>query len=163
MDAVTIVALKAIIAVSLAGSVLVQAVLLPLTWIDLSAEAVPLWGRIGVIALAGLGVLTLQVFAVCVWRLLSLVRRGSVFSNAAFRYVDVIIAAIATAAALLLVLAVALAPGELAPGAVGLICGASWVLAGMALLMAVMRRLLVQAIERETEVRVLRSELDQVV
>lgn len=160
----TILALRAVIAASLAGSLLVQAVLLPLLWIDLSGiDGAPVWGRVTLIAIAALGVLTMQVFAVCIWRLLTLVRKGSVFSHAAFRYVDVIIAAIATAAALLFVLAVALAPGGVAPGVVGLICGASLVLAGMALLVVVMRRLLVQAVERETEVRVLRSELDEVV
>lgn len=75
----------------------------------------------------------------------------------------VIIAVSLAGSVLLLALAVVLAPGDMAPGAVGLICGASWVLAGMALLMAVMRRLLLQAIEQETEVRVLRTDLDQVV
>ena len=38
--------------------------------------------------------------AVCVWRLLTMVRRGTVFSHAAFRYVDIVIGAIAAASVL---------------------------------------------------------------
>ena len=164
MGNVTIMVLRAVIALSLLGSVLVQAVLLPLAWVDLSgAGGASLWERVGLVVIVATGVLTMQVFAVCVWRLLTLVRRGSVFSTASFRLIDVIIAAIGTASVLAFLLAVLLAPGEVAPGVVGLICGASLVLAGMALLVVVMRRLLVQAVDRETEVRALRSELDQVV
>ncbi len=74
-----------------------------------------------------------------------------------------IIGAIAAAAVLALVLAVVLAPGAVAPGIVGLICGAALVLAGMALLMVVMKTLLRQAIERENEARTLRTELDEVI
>ena len=105
----------------------------------------------------------MQVFAVCIWRLLTLVRRGSVFSEASFRYVDVIVGAFAAASVLALALGVLLDPGGVAPGMVGLICGATLVLAGITLLVLVMRRLLRQAIEQAGEVRTLRSELDQVV
>ncbi|WP_231980124.1 DUF2975 domain-containing protein [Tessaracoccus coleopterorum] len=70
----------------------------------------------------------MQVFAVCIWRLLTLVRRGSVFSEASFRYVDVVIGAFVAASLLALALGVLLAPGDVAPGMVGLICGASLVL-----------------------------------
>ena len=161
MGTVTIVLLRIVIALSLLGSVLVQTVIVPLMWADLAGE--PLWGRITLVVLAVLGVVTLQVFAVCVWQLLTLVRRGAVFSDAAFRYVDVVIGAIATASALTFILAVVLAPGEVAPGIVGLICGAALVLAGMALLVVVLRRLLAQAIDRENEARGLRSELDEVI
>jgi len=163
MRSATILVLRVVIALSLAGSLLVQAVILPLLWVDLADAGAPLWGRVILIVIAAAGVLTMQVFAVCVWRLLTLVRLGSVFSNASFRYIDVIIGAIAAAAVLAFALAVVLAPGDIAPGVVGLICGASLVLAGMALLVVVMRRMLVQAVERETEVQALRSELDEVV
>lgn len=161
MGNLTIYILRAVIAISLAGSLVVQTVLLPLIWADLENEAMP--ARIGFVVILGLGVLTMQVFAICVWRLLTLVRKGAVFSQRAFRYVDVIIGAIAAAAVLTFALAVLLAPGGVAPGIVGLICGASCVLMGMALLVVVMRRLLVQAIDRDTEARAQRSELDEVV
>jgi len=154
----TILVLQVVIALALAGSLVVQTVIVPLLWADLEGEA--LWGRIALVIIAVLGVLTLQVFAVCVWMLLTKVRRGSLFSPTSFRYVDVIIGAIGAAAALALILAVLLAPGPTAPGVVALICGAALVLAGIALLVVVMKALLRQAIDRDAEARALRSELD---
>ncbi|SEB35776.1 DUF2975 domain-containing protein [Microbacterium hydrocarbonoxydans] len=154
----TILVLQVVIALALAGSLVVQTVIVPLLWVDLEGEA--LWGRIALVIIAVLGVLTLQVFAVCVWMLLTKVRRGSLFSPTSFRYVDVIIGAIGAAAALALILAVLLAPGSTAPGVVALICGAALVLAGIALLVVVMKALLRQAIDRDAEARALRSELD---
>ena len=161
MGKTTIIALRIVIALALAGSLFVQTVIVPLIWIDL--EGAVLWGRIAFVVIAVLGVATMQVFAVCVWQLLSKVRRGSVFSPSSFRYVDVIIGAVAAAAVLVFALAVVLAPGGTAPGIVGLISGAALVLAGMALLVVVMRTLLSQAIERENEATALRSELDEVI
>jgi hypothetical protein len=108
--------------------------------------------------------MTMQVTAVCVWRLLTMVRRGTVFSHAAFRYVDVVIGAIATASALTFALAVTLAPGEaVAPGVVGLICGVSLVVAGVALVVLVLRMLLAQAVARDAEASHLQAELDEVI
>ncbi len=153
-----IVVLQVVIAIALVGSVAVQALIAPLLWLDLAEEE--LWGRIFLVGVVVLGVATMQVFGICVWMLLNKVRRGSIFSESSFRYVDVIIGAILAAAALALALAIVLAPGQTAPGIVGLVCGAALVLAGMALLMVVMKALLRQAIERETEAQTLRSELD---
>lgn len=157
----TILLLKVVIALALAGSVVLQAMILPAVWRDLEGEA--LWGRITLVSIAALGILTMQVFAVCVWMLLTRVRRGSIFQASSFRPVDVIIGAITTAAALAFALAALLAPGEVAPGAVGLIGGAGLVLAGFALLVVVMKALLRQAIEREDEARTLRDELGEVI
>ncbi|BDV32376.1 DUF2975 domain-containing protein [Microbacterium terricola] len=161
MGNATIVVLRVVIALALAGSLVVQTVIVPLLWIDLEGEV--LWGRIALVTIAVLGVATMQVFAVCVWQLLTKVRKGSVFSPGSFRYVDVIIGAIAVAALLAFALAVVLAPGSTAPGLVGLICGAALVLGGMALLVVVMKTLLRQAIDRDVEARTLRSELDEVI
>ena len=47
-----------------------------------------------------LGLVTVQVTLVCVWRLVTMVRRGTVFSHAAFRYVDIVIGAVVAAALL---------------------------------------------------------------
>ncbi|WP_203136023.1 DUF2975 domain-containing protein [Microbacterium sp. JZ31] len=161
MGKYVVLALQIVIALSLAGSLVVQTVILPLLWIDLEGEV--LWGRIALITIAALWILGLQVCAVCIWRLLAMVRRGSVFSPAAFRWVDVIIGAIAFDAVVTFALAVLLAIGPTAPGVVALVCGASLVTAGVALLVVVMRRLLQQAMDRETEARTLRSELDEVI
>jgi hypothetical protein len=158
MGNVTIVVLRVVIALALVGSVAVQALIAPLLWLDLAEGE--LWGRILIVGIVVGGVATMQVFAVCVWMLLTRVRRGSIFAESSFRFVNVIIAAILVAAALTFVLAAVLAPGEIAPGVVALIGGAGVVLCGMALLVGVMKALLRQAIERDTEARTLRSELD---
>jgi hypothetical protein len=111
-----------------------------------------------------LGIVTTQVVMVCVWRLLTMVRRGTVFSHGAFRYVDVVIGAIAAAALLLFALGFVLAPGEaVAPGIVLLIGGAGAVTAGIALVVVVMRQLLAQAVARDSEANHLQAELDAVI
>ena len=162
MGQLTILALRVVLAIALAGSLLVQTVMVPLLWMDL--DEAPATVRIPVIVIVLLGIVTLQVVAVCVWRLLTMVRRGTVFSHAAFRYVDVIIGAVVTASVLTFGLAVTLAPGEaVAPGIVGLICGMSLVVAGVALVILVQRMLLAQAVARDTEAQHLQAELDEVI
>lgn len=161
MARVTVGVLQAVIALALAGSVIVQTLIIPTVWADLEGE--PLAGRITFVTLLVLGVVTMQVFAVCVWRLLTKVRTGSVFSPSSFLYVNIIVGAIAAAAALMFVMAVLLALGEAAPGVVGLVCGAALVLAGVALLVVVMKALLRQAIQRESEVVALRTELNEMI
>lgn len=161
-------ALRVIIALALAGSLLVQAVLLPLAWLDLD-DARP-WLRVSLVLVVFLGVVALQVTAVCIWRLLTMVRRGTVFSPGAFRFVDVMIGAISAAAVLVLSVAVIAAvsnrttPGDdVAPGLVGLICGAALVVAGVAVLVVVMRALLAQAVALDSTARHLQAELDEVI
>ncbi len=168
MGRITTTVLKVVIAIALAGSVLVQAVLMPLLWLDL--DGAPTWFRVSLVTIFVLGIATLQVTAICIWRLLTMVRRGTVFSHAAFRWVDIIIGAILSASALTFALAVVGAvlnrtqPGDaIAPGMVGLICGAALVIAGVALLVVVLRLLLQRAVELDSETRHLRSELDDVI
>ena len=161
MGKLTILTLRIVIALALTGSLAVQIVLMPLIWADL--EGTEDWVRGMLIGILVLGILTMQVSAICVWRLLTMVSRGSVFTPAAFRYVDVIIGAIAAGSILTLSLAVLLAPGDAAPGIVGLICGAALVIAGVALIVLVLRMLLAQAVAREIEAQHLRSELNEVI
>jgi predicted PurR-regulated permease PerM len=99
-----------------------------------------------------------------------MVRAGTVFSSAAFRYVDTVIASIAAASVLTFATAVVAAhsnrttPGdEVAPGLVAIICGASLVVAGVALIVLVLRTLLAQAVALDVEARHLQSELDEVI
>ncbi len=120
--------------------------------------------RMPLLTLIVLGIVTTQVVMVCVWRLLTMVRHGTVFSDAAFRYVDIVIWAIAVASGLMFLLGVVLAPGEaVAPGIVLLIGGAAVVIAGVALVVLVMRALLAQAVARDIEATHLRAELDEVI
>ncbi|MFG6504522.1 DUF2975 domain-containing protein [Microbacterium sp. P05] len=161
MNTPAVAALKVVIALSLAGSLLVQVGMIPLIWNDL--EGVPLGVRSVAVSLLVLEVVVLQVVALCVWKLLTLVSRGSVFSPDAFRYVDIIIGAVCAGSVTTAAIAVMLAPGETAPGIVGLLCGASLVIAGVALVVYVLRMLLRQAISREAEAAQLRSELEEVI
>lgn len=162
MNRWTLVTLRTVIATALVGSVFVQTVLGPLFWADLDGAPMP--ARLGLFVPLILLIVTMQVSAVCIWQLLTLVRRGSVFTNGAFRYVNVVIGATAVASFLTAMVAVVLgvARGP-APGVVGLVCGASLVIAGGALLVHVMKLLLRQAIARENEAKSLRAELDEVV
>ncbi len=158
-------ALRAVLAGLLAGSVFVEAVMVPLLAADLNGlrpEYAHL--RTPVLVLLVLGALTAQTVLVCVWRLVTMVRRGTVFSHAAFRYVDVVTGAFAAGAALVFAFAVLLAPGEAAaPGVVLLICGASLAVLGVALIVLVLRTLLAQAVEREVEATRMRAELAEVI
>lgn len=162
MGRLAVLALRGVIAAALAGSLLVQGVIVPLLWQDL--DDAPPGVRLPVVVIVVLGILTMQVTAVCIWRLLTMVRRDTVFSSAAFRYVDVVIGAVTVCSALVFGLAVVLAPGEdVAPGVVGLICGVSLVVAGVALIVLVLRLLLAKAVDLTATTQRLQSELDEVV
>ncbi|MFJ7128852.1 DUF2975 domain-containing protein [Streptomyces sp. NPDC098101] len=165
MGKLTVLALRAVLVGLLAGSVFVEAVMVPLLAADLDGlrpEYAHL--RTPVLVLLVLGALAAQTVLVCVWRLVTMVRRGTVFSHAAFRYVDVVTGAFAAGAALVFAFAVLLAPGEaVAPGVVLLICGASLAVLGVALIVLVLRTLLAQAVEREAEAKRMRAELAEVI
>src|SRR5918999_5244454 len=105
-------ALRFVLVAGLVGSLFVQVVMVPLLAIDL--DEAPAAVRVPVIVIVLLGLVTTQVTMVCVWRLLTMVRRGTVFSHAAFRYVDIVIGAVAAASLLVFGLGVVLAPGEAA-------------------------------------------------
>lgn len=165
MGKLAVLALRVVIVLLLAGSLFVQGVMVPLLRVDLDEAGGDLSAvQIPVVVIVILGFVTAQVVLVCVWRLLTMVRRGTVFSHGAFRYVDVIIGAVVAAAVLIFALAVTLAPGEAAaPGVVLLICGLSVTAFGVALLVFVMRSLLAQAVAREVEAHDLRAELGEVI
>ena len=166
MGKLTLLALRIVLAVALAGSLFVQAVMVPLLATDLSEDFGPDVADVAapLIVTTVLGIATIQVTLVCVWRLLTMVRRGTVFSHDAFRYVDVVIGAIAAASLLTFGLGVILAPGEAAaPGMVLLIGGAGVLVAGVALVVVVLRMLLAQAVARDTEAHRLQSELNEVI
>jgi hypothetical protein len=161
MGDVAIRALRFVLVAGLTGSLFVQAVM-PLLAVDL--DEAPAAVRVPVIVIVLLGVVTTQVTMVCVWRLLTMVRRGTVFSHAAFRYVDIVIGAAAAASLLTFALGVTLAPGEaVAPGIVLLIGGGGVMIAGVALVVLVMRTLLAQAVAREAEAQHLQAELNEVI
>ena len=166
MDTWAIRSLRAVIALALVGAAGVQlAVVLGV----LLSDAHTVHGVVAAVIVV-LGVAALQVTGLCIWRLLTMVKKGTVFSHAAFRYVDIVIGAIGSGAVLLLALAVDArfanheTPGdEVAPGVVALICGLALVAAGVALVIYVLRLLLAQAVALDSRARHLQSELDEVI
>ncbi|MEV2270580.1 DUF2975 domain-containing protein [Nonomuraea africana] len=165
MGKLTVLALRVVLVALLAGSVFVQTVMVPLLAIDLEEMGTEFaYQRTAFLVITVLGIVTAQVVLVCVWRLVTMVRRGTVFSHAAFRYVHIVIGAFVAAALLTFALAVVLAPGEaVAPGIVLLICGASVAVLGVALVVLVLRTLLAQAVARDVEAAQMKAELDEVI
>ncbi|QYA96375.1 DUF2975 domain-containing protein [Streptomyces anulatus] len=163
MGKLTVRALRAVLVVVLAGSVFVQALMV---WVLVSGSdpedgSLPLT-PLRVITILGIG--AAQVVLVCVWRLVTMVRRGTVFSHAAFRYVDVIIGAIVAAALVWFAVTALNAPGQRDDPGVTLIMGGIGVaVLGVALLVLVLRTLLAQAVARDVEAARMRAELDEVI
>jgi hypothetical protein len=165
MGNLALLALRIVLAMVLAGSLFVQTVMVPLLASDLDGlNAEHAYLRTPLLVFIVLGIVTVQVTLVCVWRLLTMVRRGTVFSHAAFRYVDVVIGAVTAASLLTFGLGATLAPGDpVAPGIVLLIGGAGLLVAGVALIVLVLRMLLAQAVARDAEASHLQAELDEVI
>ena len=165
MNRYAVLAVQVVMAVVLLGSLFVQAVMVPLLAADLQ-DLDPQYAhlRVPLILLVLLGVVTVEVAAVCVWKLVTMARQGTVFSLGAFRYVNIIIGAIAAASGLVFLLGVLLAPGEaVAPGMVLLIGGLGVIIAGVALVVVVLRALLAQAVARDAQARQLQAELNDVI
>ncbi len=111
-----------------------------------------------------MGVVSVQVALVCVWRLVTMVRRGTVFSHAAFRYVDVVIGAIVAVALVWFAVTVLNAPGQRAdPGVTVIMGGVGLAILGVALIVLVLRMLLAQAVARDVEASQMQAELDEVI
>lgn len=165
MGKLTVLALRAVLVALLAGSVFVQTVMVPLLAADMEGlNADYAYLRTPFLVLTVLGVVAAQVVLVCVWRLVTMVRRGTVFSHAAFRYVHIVIGALVAAALVVFAFAVLLAPGEpVPPGVVLLICGVVVAILGVALIVLVLRMLLAQAVARDVEAARMRAELEEVI
>ncbi|MEV6367099.1 DUF2975 domain-containing protein [Micromonospora musae] len=153
--------LRAVLVVLLAGTVFVQASMVWALFTDPEDGSLPLT-PLRVITI--LGMVSAQVALVCVWRLVAMVRRGTVFSHAAFRYVDVLIGAIVAAALVWFAVTAVNAPGQRDdPGVTVIMCGIGVAILGVALIVLVLRMLLAQAVARDVEATQLRAELDDVI
>jgi DUF2975 family protein len=156
-------ALHVVLAVVLTGTVFVEVLMV---WTLVSGND-PEDGSLPLTALrliTILGMVSVQVALVCVWRLVTMVRRGTVFSHAAFRYVDVIVGAIVAAALVWFAVTIVNAPGQRDDPGVTLIMGGVGVaILGVALIVLVLRMLLAQAVARDVEATRLRAELDGVI
>ncbi|MEU9204444.1 DUF2975 domain-containing protein [Streptomyces sp. NPDC048332] len=163
MGKLTVGALRVVLVVVLAGTVFVQA---GMVWVlasgndpeDGSLPLTPL--RVCTI----LGMVAVQVALVCVWRLVAMVRRGTVFSHSAFRYVDLMTGAIVAAALVWFTVTAVNAPGQREdPGVSVIMAGVGVAILGVALIVRVLRMLLVQALARDVEASQMQAELDEVI
>ena len=144
MRKATIISLKALIAVLLALLLICQVVFVPayaaqVAGMNPEAEFLMVPGDvIAVVFLA-----CMQIVLICVWRLLSMVRESSIFSEAAFAWVDIILGAVVLATLLILGSLIGLMVLNMVPpaafilGVLGTVIGS-----GLALLVVVMRGLL---------------------
>jgi Protein of unknown function (DUF2975) len=161
MGKLTVLALRAVLGLVLTGTVFVQAMMVLAMATKPDDGSLPLT-PLRVVTI--LGMAAAQLALVCVWRLVTMVRRGTVFSNAAFRYVDLVIGAIVAAALVWFSVTIINAPGQRADPGVSLIMGGIGVaILGVALIVLVLRMLLAQAVAREDEAAQLRAELDEVI
>lgn len=159
MEKLTVHALRAVLVVALTGTVFVQALMVWALATDPEAGTLPLTPLRVIVILGGA---TVQVVLVCVWRLVAMVRRGTVFSQAAFRYVDVVIGAVV--AADLLVFAVLLVARQaMEPPGILVLGGLGVAVLGVALIVLVLRMLLAQAVARDVEAAHMQAELDEVI
>ncbi|GAA0492562.1 DUF2975 domain-containing protein [Streptomyces olivaceiscleroticus] len=163
MGKLTVGALRAVLAVVLAGTVFVQA---GMVW-ALVGGSDPEDGSLPLTPLrliTILGMVSVQFAIVCVWRLVTMVRRGTVFSHAAFRYVDGIIGAIVAAALMWFAVTALNAPGQRDdPGVTVTMGGVGVAILGVALIVLVLRMLLAQAVARDAEASQMQAELDEVI
>ncbi|MFE4308100.1 DUF2975 domain-containing protein [Streptomyces sp. NPDC056891] len=156
-------ALRAVLAVVFVGTVLVQALMV---WVLVSGSdpedgSLPLTPLRVIVVL---GMVSAQVAVVCVWRLVAMVRRGTVFSLAAFRYVDGVIGAIVAVAVLWFAVTAINAPGQREdPGVTVIMGGIGVAILGVALIVLVLRMLLAQAVDRDVEAARMQAELDEVI
>ncbi|MEU1028596.1 DUF2975 domain-containing protein [Streptomyces mirabilis] len=163
MGKLTVGALHAVLVVVLTGTVFVQA---GMVWVLVSGSdpedgSLPLTS-LRVITI--LGMVSAQVALVSVWRLVTMVRRGTVFSHAAFRYVDGVIGAIVAAALLWFAVTAINAPGQREdPGVTLIMGGIGLAILGVALIVLVLRMLLAQAVARDVEAAQMQAELDEVI
>ena len=147
-------ALRVVLVVVLVGTVLTRVLLLPLLASDVVAtfpEAAGLRAPTLALTIAGVG--TLQVAAVCLWRLVTMAGREAVFTTSAVRVVDVLVGAACLAAALAVAQLVVLVVGNAqTPGAMLAVVAALVAGVGAALLLLVVRGVLGRAVGLEREV-----------
>jgi Protein of unknown function (DUF2975) len=163
MGKLTVQALRAVLVAVLTGTVLIQALMV---WTLISGND-PEDGSLTLTSMRLItivGMVTVQVALICVWRLVTMVRRGTVFSAAAFRYVDIVIGAIVAAALVWFTVTAVNAPGQRDDPGVSLIMGGIGLgILGVALIVLVLRMLLAQAVARDVEATALKAELSEVI
>lgn len=165
MGKLSILTLKVILAVVLAGTLFVQLVMVPMIVLNsdspTGAEQVTEISFLCYLVLAGL---IIETCVYCVWKLATRVKRGTVFNPVSLTYVSPIIIAIALGAALTFTFAAILAQSsDIAPGVVLLFGGLGVLMVGICTIVVVLRQLLDQATMTEVQAAQLRTELGEVI
>jgi len=145
--------LKALIAIMIALLLASQIFVIP-EIANVTAERNPDVAQLMIPGIVGaiIFLVLVQVTLVCVWQLLSLVRADQIFSPKAFRYVDVILAMLIAAGALIagsyvvIMLARAVSPSVQLFAALGFVVSIA-----MGLLVVVLRGLLTKALQLEQD------------
>ncbi|MGP3534787.1 DUF2975 domain-containing protein [Microbacterium sp. RD1] len=143
--------LKSLIAVLLALLLFCQVVVVP----QVAAQSAVRYAEIAYLELPGILVgitflLCTQVVLLCVWRLLSLVRADSIFSESAYPAVDISLAAVGVATLLVLVALVTFLTTGFSTPSITLLCLLGVVVGlGLTLLIVVLRGLLRKASQLE--------------
>ena len=153
MNRTTIVLLKTLIAILLALLLFCQVVVIPRTVAGL-ATVYPEFSQLVVpgIIVGGLFALCAQVLLVCVWRLVTLVRVDSIFSERAFIWVDVALGAVGLATVLVVGALIILTVAGASPPSISLLCLIGAIVgAGLSLLLVVLRGLLRKASQLERD------------
>jgi len=145
--------LKALIAVMVALLLASQLLVIP-ELASVTAERNPDVAQLempGIIA-AILFLALVQVALICVWRLVSLVRADQIFSSRSFLYVDVILAMLMAAGALIAVSIAVMSSARSVSPSVLLLATLGFVISvAMALLVIVLRGLLTKALQLEQD------------
>ncbi|HJP73258.1 MAG TPA: DUF2975 domain-containing protein [Pseudonocardiaceae bacterium] len=161
MGQLTVRALRAVLVVMFVGTLLIQA---GMVWALATKSADGSLPLTPLRLITILGMVTVQVALVCVWQLVAMVRRGTVFSHDAFRYVHGVIGAVVAAALLWFTVTALNAPGQRDdPGVTVIMAGIGVAILGVALIVLVLRMLLAQAVDRDGEATQMRAELDEVI
>lgn len=151
MNRTTIIVLKVLIAILIALLVFCQLFVIPATVASL-AQTYPEFAHLVVpgIIVGGIFALCAEVLLACVWRLITLVGVDSIFTERSFVWVDVSIAAVATATVLVVTALVILTTAGASPPSIALLCLIGAIVgAGLSLLLVVMRGLLRKASQLE--------------
>lgn len=160
-------ALRVAIALTLFGLLVGQVVVFPTLSDELRTRFPEATAQSWVLLVTGiLALLAGQVAVVAVWKLLTMVRHDSVFSEAAFKHVDLFIWGAGTAAVLALGIfpaVAAVADADDAPGGMLFGLAPSAMAASLTLLMVVMRGLLARSVELDRTATNLQAELDGVI
>lgn len=165
MGKYSIIGLKVVLAVILAGTLFVQLFMIPMILIHESPSS----GTdkffqaafLGYLILAGL---VIETCVYSVWKLATRVKRGTVFDPASLGYVTPIIVAFAVGALATFALgAIFAASTEIAPGVVLLVGGAGLLMIGISIIVLALRQLLEQAAMTEAQAAELRTELGGVI